>query len=159
MWCRVTLLLKFALRIVGFIVALAVGSLATPASAGVLDEVTAAAVADLRTVLSVTGVHVYYASTAGSWGFATWTAGEGGGDSIMRRAGKGWKVLQRGHGAMTESLLTEGFRVPPTVAAALMSGRCPKVPRGHTSAHMTSLFVRRVGEGGKPTESVARCAL
>jgi hypothetical protein len=130
------------------------------ASAAVQDDVAAATRSALRRD-HVTSVRLDYLSVLGDWAYSTWEAGEGGGDSILRRSGSRWRVLDHGHGAMQKSLLVQGFGVPPEVAAALLSGSCPST-RGQRAAvtrEWRTLLVQRFDRKGHHTDSTFRCSM
>jgi len=134
-------------------------AIARPASAVVQDDVTAATRAALKAALQLTHVHVFYVNVIGTWGFTSWTVGPGGGDTIMEQRNGTWHVLGQGHGAMTASLLAEGFRVPQDIAAALTAGACPPVrrqTRGQPTKRLI-MSIRRLDQHGTPIDTVIRC--
>ena len=98
--------------------------------ATVQDDVREATIAALRHDQGMprSVVHVMYASVVGSWGFTTFQAGEGGGDTIMQRRNGALHVLAQGHGWMNHVILV-AFGVPPRIAdAGRVRHRCFAVP-------------------------------
>jgi hypothetical protein len=117
-----------------------------PATASVQDDVTEITISALHKTQGMprSVVHVYYAAVVGRWGFTSFTAGEGGGDTIVHRVNGAWKVLGQGHGQMDHVILV-AFGVPPEIADALLQGACPKSRRValRSGVQYTSLAVRR----------------
>jgi hypothetical protein len=137
-------------------------SASASASASVQDDVTEVTISALHKTQGMprSVVHVYYASVVGRWGFTSFTAGEGGGDTIMHQVNGAWKVLGQGHGQMDHVILV-AFGVPPEIADALLQGTCPKARRAALGAGVTStsVAVRRtaiVGHG-RNHDTTIRC--
>jgi hypothetical protein len=140
----------------------AVAAVFAPATASVQDDVAETTISALHKTQGMprSVVHVYYAAVVGRWGFTSFTAGEGGGDTIMRHVNGSWKVLGQGHGEMNHVILV-AFGVPPEIADALLQGRCPKARRAlvGTGVRSTSVEMRRsaiVGHGANH-DTTLRC--
>jgi hypothetical protein len=112
--------------------------------ATVQDDVSDATIAALQHDQGMprSAVHVIYASVVGSWGFTTFLAGEGGGDTIMRRRNGAWHVLEQGHGQMNHGILVS-FGVPVQIADALLNGTCPPSALRGSATPYTHVWVRR----------------
>jgi hypothetical protein len=112
--------------------------------AKVQDDVSEATIVALQHEQGIprSAVHVMYASVVGSWGFTTFQAGEGGGDTIMRRWNGAWHVLGQGHGQMNHVILAS-FGVPARIADALLNGTCPPSRLRGSAATYTHVWVRR----------------
>jgi hypothetical protein len=140
----------------------AVAAVFAPATASVQDDVTETTISALHKTQGMprSVVHVYYAAVVGRWGFTSFTAGEGGGDTIMHQVNGSWKVLGQGHGEMDHAVLV-GFGVPPEVADALLRGACPKASRVPLGAgvRLTSVAVRRSAIAGhaRNHDTMIRC--
>jgi hypothetical protein len=130
------------------------------ALAAVQDGAIDATIGALHDRLGVpaSSVRVSYVSIVGQWSFTSWSAGEGGGDSIIRRVHGTWNVLGQGQGEMNQVVLVH-FGVPPEIADALRHGSCPKllrVRRGSDNAPR-SVFVRRLDRHGRHVDTTIHC--
>ncbi|MBV9409603.1 MAG: hypothetical protein JO164_12320, partial [Candidatus Eremiobacteraeota bacterium] len=132
----------------------------TIAEATVQDDVVNITISALQASYGITGVQVNYVSVIGQWGFTSWTAGQGGGDTLMENINGTWNVLSQGHGQMNSVILV-AFGVPQATANALLVGSCPRGLRKTLGASKppsgASVFVRRTDRSGRRTDSTVRC--